>query len=585
MAKEGYRNAGFNPDTRGSGDKTSFDQEDSMKGKSTICVVAGIFIFAALAAGAGQLPSLAKMTVQSVSDAHPKLTVGSSPVTIRLNGQNLGLATGCAVLLNGVVVRDITVAMGTATATSRPITLTVNAGLTSSRSGYQLRMMSKAQVLDVPVSIFVMDVMLPARTTTAVALPAVTRAYPPPNVDITRVPSEARAGREITFWGRDFIPDRFQATIGSNVLVQLQITYRSTNQMRARLPEQKLVGPLVVSHGTDGSRVQVKASFTVYGHPVITSVTPSSFKRGDWVELKGQDLNRAQPLTYTTASVNPWIMIADVPPSAGRETMVSAESWTSAADGTSARFRAGISYTQASALTGKLRLWDPEDRDFGVASPSAVNWTSGVAFIIDSVHPYLKWNNQNVDFILLQAQTSQNILIAKGTGILDDMRAKMGTVGLETHACSGSQGEFRVPYTATTNFVQFTRAGSTVQSPAPIRVGIWPKWDPSAPQTMRIVLNTEYAVRGWGLKPTGIAGLVYSLDFVFSAGMPLRVQVLEHTENQIRFKVVTTAPLPSNYMTYNEFNSQIPRQFHLNGRYQNGAAMSLINRLYYLVNQ
>jgi hypothetical protein len=99
---------------------------------------------------------------------------------------------------------------------------------------------------------------------------------------------------------------------------------------------------------------------------------------------------------------------------------------------------------------------------------------------------------------------------------------------------------------------------------------------------MKIVLNTEYELRGYELKPMGITGLVYTLDFNFSAGLPLRIQILEHTENWIRFKVVATGALPKDFMNSSEFNPNVGRSFFLNGRYEGGVPVPLISQLYYL---
>ncbi len=551
-------------------------------------IVGSLFVAAALIAGpawALQMALPGKIVVQSASDPHPKLTAGGPAVTVRLNGQNLGLVTGGMVLLKGVVVRDITVTLGPATTTSRSITLTAGSGLTGGGTGYQLRMAARDQLLDIPVTIFVMDVLVPSRTSTAVALPAVTQAFPAPNVDLNRVRSEGRVGTEVTFWGRDFLPDRFQATIGSTVLVALQITYRSTTQMRARLPEQKMAGPLVVSHGTEGSKVQLKPVFTVYGRPIVTAVRPLSFKQGDWVEIVGQDLHRSEPYTSNTSSANPWVGIQDEPGGIQPGNFVVAESWSVAENGTSARFRAGRpSIPETARLSGKLRIVDRELPGF-IASPSAVTWTAGAPFVIDSVYAREQWNDQNVDFLLLSEQTPSNQLIARGTGILSDMRAKMGAVDLTTGACSGAQGEFRIPYTATTDLVQFTRSGSTVPSPGLIRVATRPKWDPAMPLRIKIVLNTEMALRGWGLKPTGITGLGYTIDLALPAGLPLQTQVLEHNENLIRFKVVATGPLPTGYQNYVHFNPNGNAMIQIVGRYQGGSPKTLLTKLYYLATQ
>ena len=103
-----------------------------------------------------------------------------------------------------------------------------------------------------------------------------------------------------------------------------------------------MVAPLVVSHGTENSKVQLRPSFDVYGHPVIYTILPFSFNRGDWVDLAGLDLDHnAGPATYSTSSQNPWVMLEDNPDDIGRETLIRANSWTVAADGTSARFQAG----------------------------------------------------------------------------------------------------------------------------------------------------------------------------------------------------------------------------------------------------
>jgi hypothetical protein len=558
-----------------------------MKFKSLLWFCVGAIVLVAGATWAFQIATLGKVMVQSVSDPHPKLTVGGPDVTVRVTGQQLGAATSCAVLLNGVVVQDISVSLGPATPTCRDATLKANPNLTKSVNGYRIRIMAGSQALDVPPDIFVMDVVVPARLTPLGPARPARPEVGPPNVDTTRLSNRGRTGSEIVFWGRDFVPDRFVAMIGSTPLT---VTYRTASEIRAVLPGQRMSGPLVASHGTENSKVLLRPSFEVYAHPVIYTILPFSFKRGDWVDLAGLDLDHAGPITYTTSVHNPWVMIEDVPSESGRKTLIVADSWSVAADGSSARFRAGDPYDpQVTTLTGKLRLYDEYDRAFDVASRISITWNKGPALVINAVYPEQKWNSQNVDFILLKDSTSSNYLIVEGFGILPETRAKMGNVDLVTREGSGTRGAFSIPYNATTNYVQFVCAGTTAQSAAPLRVGIWPKWDPatysSMGNRMKIVLNTEYALRGWGLKPTGIVGMVYTLDFNFLPGRPLQVQILEHTDSLIRFKVVTTAPLPANYMEFREFSSTGLNQFLLNGRYQGGTPIVLLSQLYYLATQ
>jgi len=164
----------------------------------------------------------------------------------------------------------------------------------------------------------------------------------------------------------------------------------------------------------------------------------------------------------------------------------------------------------------------------------------------------------------------------------------MGSVDLTTRSGSGTRGEFGIPYQATSNRVQFFSGTLAVTFPTLIQVGLWPKWDPGTAAAMgtvmSIILNREYVLRGWGFKPA-IPGLVISLSFAFTPGLPLHLQILEQTDNLIKFKIATTGPLPSNYMNYNEFNPNIIKQFLIIGQYQGGPAVHMLNQTYRLVAQ
>ncbi|MFO7732938.1 MAG: hypothetical protein R6X21_04730, partial [Candidatus Aminicenantes bacterium] len=411
-----------------------------MKRISIIGVGLAAVMVMAAAMWSSQLVLRTSIVVQSVSEPQLKLTLGGPGVKVRVTGQSLDKVTGCAILLNGVLVQDVKVTLGAGTATYKDITLQASPTLTRSVSGYRLRLSAGTQTVDVPASVFVVDVAAPSRTTTSAPL---TIAVPTPNVDTTKLQTYGRKGTEITFRGRDFIPDRFVAEIGSTVIVTLYITYRSTNEIRVRLPEQPMTGSLFVSHGTASSRIQLHPAFRVLGDPVITAVRPSSFKPNDWIDITGQNLEYASPV-YNQYHDAHFVAISD-PAQIEDVRMVKVNSWSVAANGTSARFQAGEAIQPTwglpnSSLTGKLRLRDRNYHDWRVASPSSVTWIKGEWFRIDSVLPVMQWNNQNVDFILLQEQASSNRLLARGVGITADTQAKMGTVALSTGACSGTQG-------------------------------------------------------------------------------------------------------------------------------------------------
>ena len=546
----------------------------------------GIVVLAMAAAGSGQIVKAGGVVVQSVSNSHPVLAVGGSAITVRVTGQNLNIATGAVALLNGTPVKDILVNLGPAGSTARDVTLSANPALTTAVKGYRLRILAGSQAVDVPQDIFVMDVILSVRAAglTPIAPPPVAPVGPP-NVDMARIPTMGRTGYGISIWGRDFVPDRFVAMIGSTPLA---ITYRSTSEIRATLPPQRMTAPLIVSHGTVNSQVQLRASFEVYGTPTITSVVPGTFNRGIWVDLSGWDLDHARPLTSEGAS---WIPIEDNPGpppyQIPMDRFIKAESWSVAPDGRSARFRAADPYDyRITTLTGKLRLEDNNTGIWNVGSPNPVTWNLGLPLVINAVYPQQKWNGRNVDFILLTENI--NTLIAEGYGIKPETRAKMGSVDLTTRSGSGTRGEFGIPYQATSNRVQFFSGTLAVTFPTLIQVGLWPKWDPGTAAAMgtvmSIILNREYVLRGWGFKPA-IPGLVISLSFAFTPGLPLQLQVLEQTDNLIRFKIATTGPLPSNYMNYNEFNPNIIKQFLIIGQYQGGPAVHMLNQTYRLVAQ
>lgn len=220
-------------------------------------------------------------------------------------------------------------------------------------------------------------------------------------------------------------------------------------------------------------------------------------------------------------------------------------------------------------------------------APQIVRPAKAPALAINAAYAWRKWDNRRVGFILVKRGES-NYLIAEGTGISPETKARMGTIDLVTDQsqCTGLRGVFHVPYEAATNYVRFTRGAETAQSPMPVKIAGWPAWDTVTTSAigakMKIVLNTEYELRGYELTPRGIPGLVYTLDFNFTAGLPLRIQILEHTENWIRFKIVATGSLPKDFMNSSEFNPNVGRSFFLNGRYEGGVPVQLISQLYYL---
>ncbi len=419
--------------------------------------------------------------------------------------------------------------------------------------------------------------------------------------------SPGHIGSEIKFIGADFNVAYFSARIGTTPLA---LTYRATNEIRARLPAQRVTGDLIVGYGSWGFEYVLERGYTVKGDPVITSVTPASPYKGDRVTLTGIDLDMAVPLhrDYLGTAFDLVKLSNDSSSPLGSDFLrvgVADDRFTVNADGTQATFSVLEAYSVSldriqeisppPQLSGKLRL----ERmgvtgNLSVATPSPVTYMGPTNMVLSSVSSNL-WG-EGALFAIVGGYNREAIVQFVGKGLYDGTQAAMGSVQLPTAGFNpeGDIGWAYVPTTAQSNPVVLTRTdGQRVTGPVVTVIPV-PKFTPDTELFLnqsgpiRFALDTTYVLQGWYLKPTSVSGLNY--EFVLSGVSTnpeqrpwLRYTLLSHTNSAIEFRVDLVGSLPSSYPQMTLFGGTSGSYFPLELKAKFGTKESVLFQRPYIL--
>ena len=380
-------------------------------------------------------------------------------------------------------------------------------------------------------------------------------------------------GTEIVFNGQNLVADDFVAWIGNKALT---ITYRSATQIKASLPNTRMVGDLIVGYCTQSSNYPLETTYRVYGEPVIQSVSPTSFARGDKVTVTGLDLDfsgalegtsyRPTPnhyvsvLLHNTSTSNvsgnqvlPHVRIRDL------EWSNDGKSFTFSAD---AAYKSGIISPQPTSLSGKLRLIRAESYGtvdlYTVVSPQSVSWNSLPPLAVTEFkgNPY-----SDTDFLIMcyacgQIGSTSSLrypVYVSGRGFFEGTTARIGSIDVTDsfnlgRDSSGHSLKLHIPPETQSGLIVISRGDSTVQT-STLKIVSEPTFMPATLEMMgdlfTIEIGKTYDLRGWNLKPSGISGLSYRLDIRLQRHPSLQLEILQHNANLIQFRVNATGSLDS----------------------------------------
>jgi hypothetical protein len=532
-------------------------------------------------------PALPSQTeVVSASPNQVLLEPGKEVITT-LNGKNVDKITKLEVLLNNFPATEVEARLGPASLNSRQVTFKA---LSSAKPGsYQIKASAGAQTIMVSSNVFRLEV----KGTDGVPAGALNRSIAPlsevpagiqqkktpgqtpfqtpvqtsPEVQSTQMmpPSavqqlpqiqhftrpdisywspkiSGRVSSELTIKGRDFVANAFRVWLG---LQQLQVIYRSTGEIRAKLPDTSQTGKLVAGYGTLGQGdVQVTLSENYYmtGDPVITSVTPTSFQKGDQVTINGTDLQNSRPSTRGN-----YVKISKTTTDHIAADYISVSNWTVSPDGKKITFIAGSAVSmyvtdvrpnpEMKSLSGNLRI-EPHGpgAEASIISPQPVSWKSGMTPLsITKVVPS-KWGEADVDFILLHFDVSLNLVDVWGKGIDSNTKARMGNVNLPVSGFHTAMDYLSVvvPYTAQTNPVTLIRySDNSVATSSVLKVVPAPRFD-NSPQILSANLNEPLVLTGFSLVPGNqVPGLTYDFTFPWPFPSSLISFSFNATQNKI----------------------------------------------------
>lgn len=427
-------------------------------------------------------------------------------------------------------------------------------------------------------------------TSSGLQYPHVTAVSPSPS---------GMMNQEIVIQGLNMNTSCFSVKLGTQILT---LTSKTSNEIRARLPNQKMVGDLIVSHGSTSTQFVYQANYEVVGPPVITGVSPQSFARGELVTIHGTDLDQIHP----SGRNGKWfVKIHNTSESSYGDTMIEVVGWTVSADKKIVTFNVREVWyitayqfykrnPQPNNISGKLRVTQAGSTAMPMVSPGSVSWQYDPGLQVTSV----KSATWDANFIIAQSNILQNHVDVTGRGLygnettitLGDL--PISQVGLDYR---GQSGWFRIPYSAQTNPITFRRGNLTALWSS-FHVLHGPQFVPNTfnqfgnaqfngQQRMEIQVGTTYTLQGWELIPTGITGLAY--EFVLS-GLPssacqLTLNVLQHTTNNLQFRVDATGEIPASCDSSTLFGGgqNVSNVFLLTAKYGN-KSMELLRKPYFL---
>lgn len=415
----------------------------------------------------------------------------------------------------------------------------------------------------------------PATTT----LPTgITSAGPTQMPYVSNLTGMSTIGAEIVFHGSQLEPGWFQAKVGP-APIAIDARHSTDVAIVGRLPGTPVVGDLTVGYGTPETTWTFQAGYRVRGEPRITSASPTSFTVADTVTLTGTDLDAFNVWNITHLPSEPdnalpqLLKISSSPASIGND-FVAISHWTVTPDGTQASFKVGRPMTALEFYTSSLSNVPPEDLGYAGSSeptspqPAQLSGVLRLATTLpfgwgndrmayDLVGPSVVWSqpsfqltnisppefptgpdNEPGDFIFTLAQQSSRYVLFSGYG-LSGADFQLGTMPLSPVFYDDQGGYIVLPDNAQSGDVRAIRDGVVAPSPQPLHVAHGPVLLQPPPARWGLPLGQEIVLQGFFLKTSTIPGATYSFDpgLYENANCPVEVQVLEYTENVIRFRL------------------------------------------------
>ena len=437
-------------------------------------------------------------------------------------------------------------------------------------------------------------------------------SYPIPRVTNYTPRGAVSSGGQISFSGTNFLTEHIMVCIGN---VKLETVSSSTNQLVVKAPEAPVAGQLMISHGTAASGYVLEENFRISGFTVISSIEPASFSPGEIVTVRGSDL-QLYPLTTRlegSSILDSFLKISPDPLHFGSDNFVRVTDFTRSSDLSEITFTVREIFShqrsyivdgrmvdypvysgreispQPDEISGPLRFHSGETEGFDFAGP-VVTWSRGRGageFMISSIKPPV-WGDDHPMFVIASDDSPRGGTDIRFEGVgLDQARFMIGGEAV-TAATSpdGREGFLVIKPSTPSGIVTATKEGQTVSyGDRPLVVIPEPAFLPnSLPEPPFIVrLNDEeYELRGWDLlPPSNVAGLSYRFHFDWlDRSDDLRLNIIEHTESVIRFRVES---LPS-FGDVPGSDQEILREgtMHLTGEY-NGVRKDLWHMPYRIV--
>jgi hypothetical protein len=434
-------------------------------------------------------------------------------------------------------------------------------------------LLSVLVVPEIPAQI----IAVPRSTTTTVPRTLSTVVAPPtilPNITGYTPVDMGQVGGTITFNGLNLVGSYFVAKIGGTPLT---ITSRSATQIVATLPAVRMAGDLTVGYSNLPSPIVLKAGYRVYGKPIISGVSPTSFRRGDIVTVTGTDLFGAdrRRTSPTITSGYGYVRLGTDPTGWITNDYLYVSNWNAAPDGTQLTFQALDMYThwylpipgtinpvqysvkillstpQPSSLSGPLRLDELGVGAWSVVGPP-VTW-SPAGMALSTLEPPL-WGSQKVDFVVTNSPTVSTpsgglystTVNFTGAG-LNGATIQMGgqVVGGMAPNLAGVSGFFSPAYGTISDYVTFSKEGNSVRSATPLKIVSSPRMQDTSLAPITLPLNTDITITGWDLLTTSVPGMTYEFRMYNSsfAACNLSMQVVSHTPNQIKYRINTTGTI------------------------------------------
>lgn len=415
-----------------------------------------------------------------------------------------------------------------------------------------------------------------------------------PQVTAVSPSKRGMMNQEIVFSGLNLNTKCFKVRLGAK---NLTLTSRTPSAIRAKLPNQLMVGNLVVSHGTTSTEFVYKANYEVSGPPIITNVSPLNFARGEKVTIHGTDLDQIGPFAFSAN--RHFVQLKNDSP---YQQLLETIGWTVSAERKTVTFNVrefwhvnlqNPSHThrlnpQPDSRTGQLFVTQGGSGSKIMAGSAPISWQYDPGLQVTKVRSR-RWN---ANFIIVEENTLKNAVDVTGRGLYGDTTISIGDLPISQKGLDyrGQAGWVRLPYSTQTGPMTFQRGSLTTTWPL-FRILHGPQFVPGTfdqfgtSNQLEIQIGTTYTLQGWELAPKGVRGLRYefALSGLAQSSCPVALNVLQHTQSNLSFKVEATGEIPTSCDSSTLFgDGDASNVLLLTAKYGKTKTMELLRKPYFL---